>query len=152
MPSILPLYEATRFVPGQVFTSAFLGEAFLRTKQLDDAQRTLEGGLELATRGGDRKFFIGWMRRLLAEIAMERDPEQLTEPFATPHFEKCIACFARSKRRTSSRWRMLRYGHLHRRQGRVDKAREYLGKALEIFERLGTLIEPNKITAELNQQ
>jgi hypothetical protein len=30
-----------------------------------------------------------------------------------------------------------------------QKAREYLTKALEIFERLGTLIEPDKVRKEL---
>ncbi len=31
----------------------------------------------------------------------------------------------------------------------VEEAREYLTKALEIFERLGTLIEPDKVKQEL---
>jgi tetratricopeptide (TPR) repeat protein len=41
------------------------------------------------------------------------------------------------------------YGRLHKKQGQVAQAREYLTKALEIFERLGTLIEPDKVKEEL---
>jgi len=41
------------------------------------------------------------------------------------------------------------YGRLHKQQGQMAQAREYLTKALEIFERLGTLIEPDKIREEL---
>ena len=40
-------------------------------------------------------------------------------------------------------------GRLHKQQGNAEQAREYLTKALEIFERLGTLIEPEKVRQEL---
>jgi hypothetical protein len=42
-------------------------------------------------------------------------------------------------------------GRLHKQKGQIAKAREYLTKALEIFERLGTLIEPDKIREELTE-
>jgi predicted amidophosphoribosyltransferase len=38
---------------------------------------------------------------------------------------------------------------LHKQQGNTEQARECLTKALEIFERLGTLIEPDKVREEL---
>jgi len=37
------------------------------------------------------------------------------------------------------------YGRLHQQQGHVTQAREYLTRALEIFERLGTLGEPDRV-------
>jgi len=37
----------------------------------------------------------------------------------------------------------------HKHQGDVVQAREYLTKALEIFERLSTPIEPDKVRKEL---
>ena len=37
------------------------------------------------------------------------------------------------------------YGRLHKQQGEIVQAREYLTKALEIFERLGTPTEPEKV-------
>jgi len=41
------------------------------------------------------------------------------------------------------------YARLHKQQGDIAQAGEYLTKALEIFERLGTLIEPDKVREEL---
>jgi hypothetical protein len=40
-------------------------------------------------------------------------------------------------------------GRYHKLRGDTDQAREYLRRALEIFERLGTLIEPEKMKEEL---
>jgi flagellin-specific chaperone FliS len=40
-------------------------------------------------------------------------------------------------------------GRFHMEKGNTGQAREYLTKALEIFERLGTLIEPDKVREEL---
>ena len=37
----------------------------------------------------------------------------------------------------------------HEHKANVEQAREYLTKALEIFERLGTLTEPDKVRKEL---
>jgi hypothetical protein len=41
------------------------------------------------------------------------------------------------------------YGRLHKQQGDIAQARDCLTKALEIFERLGTLIEPDNVRMEL---
>ncbi len=41
------------------------------------------------------------------------------------------------------------YGRYHKQKGDIVQAQEYLIKALKIFERLGTLIEPEKIKKEL---
>jgi hypothetical protein len=41
------------------------------------------------------------------------------------------------------------YGRCYKLKGQIAQAREYLTKALEIFEGLGTLIEPDKVRKEL---
>jgi hypothetical protein len=41
------------------------------------------------------------------------------------------------------------YGRFNKQQGNFRKGREYLKKALEIYERLGTLIEPGRVRQEL---
>ncbi|MCK4794293.1 MAG: hypothetical protein KAV87_61770, partial [Desulfobacteraceae bacterium] len=41
------------------------------------------------------------------------------------------------------------YGRLYKQREQIAQAREYLTKALEILERLGTLIEPDKVSEEL---
>ena len=46
------------------------------------------------------------------------------------------------------------YDRLHKKQGEIARAREYLSKAMENFERLATPIEPDKvreILAELRE-
>ena len=42
-------------------------------------------------------------------------------------------------------------GRLHKLRGECAEARTYLTPALEIFERLGTLIEPDKVKKELEE-
>jgi len=42
-------------------------------------------------------------------------------------------------------------GRLHKLQAEHAEARRYLPQALEIFERLGTLLEPEKVRKELEE-
>ena len=42
-------------------------------------------------------------------------------------------------------------GRLHKLGDECTEARRYLTQALEIFERLGTLIEPDKVRQELTE-
>jgi tetratricopeptide (TPR) repeat protein len=42
------------------------------------------------------------------------------------------------------------YGRYYKKKGQISQAREYLTEALKIFERLRTLIEPDKIRKELS--
>ena len=42
-------------------------------------------------------------------------------------------------------------GRYHKQQGNTEQAHEYLTKVLEIFEMLGTLIEPDKVKKELGE-
>jgi tetratricopeptide (TPR) repeat protein len=78
------------------------------------------------------------------EIALKNNPPQ-----AAPHFEKSIAILREIKAENELALAYAGYGRLHKQQGKVGQAREYLTKALEIFERLGTLIEPDKVSEEL---
>jgi tetratricopeptide (TPR) repeat protein len=68
---------------------------------------------------------------------------------ATPHFEKSIAILREIKAENELAMAYAGYGRLHKKQGEIARAREYLTKALEIFERLGTLIEPDKVREKL---
>ena len=146
--SIVPLYEATQWIPGQVFARAYLGEAYLRLGELDDAKQTVQKGLELALRCG-MKFYVGYLHRLLGEVALKRNPKQLAEPLAAPHFEASISVLRDIKSENELALAYTGYGRLHKHQGRTAEARDYFARALEIFERLRTLMEPDKVRAEL---
>ncbi len=78
---------------------------------------------------------------------MKTNPTQ-----AAPHFEKSIAIFQEIKAENELAMAYAGYGRLHKQQGQIGQAREYLTNALEIFERLGTLNEPDKVKEELAEE
>jgi tetratricopeptide (TPR) repeat protein len=95
------------------------------------------------------RYYIGWAHRLLGEIALKTNSNQ-----AISQFEKSIAIFHEIKAENELALTFVSYGRLHNEKGQIEKSREYLTKALEIFEQLGTLLEPDKvreILAELSK-
>ena len=86
------------------------------------------------------RYELGFTRRFLGEIALKTNPTQ-----AAPHFKKSIAIFREIKAENELALAYTGYGRLQKQQGQPAQAREYLKKALEIFERLVTLIEPDKV-------
>jgi tetratricopeptide (TPR) repeat protein len=80
----------------------------------------------------------------LGEIALKTNPAR-----AAPHFKKSIAILRQIKAENELALAYAGYSRLHKHKGQIAQAREYLTKALEIFERLGTLIEPDKVKKAL---
>jgi tetratricopeptide (TPR) repeat protein len=148
LASLIPNYDASGFVGGQIFSRVYLGEAYSRAGKINDAERTILSGLEMARRAGF-KFYAGSLHRLLGEIALEKNPEQVREPFAAPQLEASISILQGIKAENELALALAAYGRLCKRQGRVADARDYLTRALKIFERLGTMIEPEKVRIEL---
>ena len=66
------------------------------------------------------------------------------------HFEKSISVLREIKAENELAHSFAGYARYHKHTGHIAQAREYLIKALEIFERLGTLIEPDKVRKELS--
>jgi tetratricopeptide (TPR) repeat protein len=120
-----------------------LGEGYWIAGEHDKARQTLEELVELAERCEYRKD-SGWAQRLLGEITLKTDPDQ-----AASCFEKSIAVLKEIKAENELAMAYSGYGRFHKQQGNIEQAREYLTNALEIFERLGTLIEPDKVREEL---
>ena len=89
-------------------------------------------------------YHLGWSHCLLGEIALKTNPAQ-----AKPHFEKSIEILQEINAENELALAYAGYGRFYKQQGDFVHAREYLTKALEIFERLGTLIEPDKVRKEL---
>jgi class 3 adenylate cyclase/tetratricopeptide (TPR) repeat protein len=134
--------------PGIITTTCTLGAGYWLAGEEDKARQTLKKGLEIADDCGMR-YYVGWSHRFLGEIALKIDP-----PLAVPHFEKSIAVLQEIKAENELALAYVGYGQLHKQQNQITQAQEYLMKALEIFERLGTLLEPGKvreILAELTE-
>ena len=90
------------------------------------------------------RYYAGFAQRLLGEIALKTNPAQ-----AATHFERSIAVLQEIKAENELALTYVSYGRFHKQQNQIDQAREYLMKALKIFERLGTLIEPDRVREEL---
>jgi len=143
LTAALTTFRAGRFMPSVIPTTCTLGEGYWLAGEDDKARQTLEEGLEMADRCGAR-YYAGFAQRLLGEIALKTNPTQ-----AALHFEKSMAVLREIKAENELALAYAGYGRLHKQQGKVGQTREYLTKALEIFERLGTLIEPDKVREEL---
>jgi tetratricopeptide (TPR) repeat protein len=141
--SILPDLQAGRFFAGQVAAMYYLAEGYLIAGDLAKATETAEDLLELAEPRGAR-FHSGCAQRILGEVALKTEPSQ-----ATPLFEKAISIFREIKAENELALAYTGMGRLHKHKGDIEKARESLTKALGIFERLGTLLEPDKVMKEL---
>ncbi|GAG55024.1 unnamed protein product, partial [marine sediment metagenome] len=140
---VLAILRDGRFITGEIPLTCFLGEGYWLAGEDEKARQTLEEGLEMAERCGAR-YYIGFAQRLLGEIALKTNPTQ-----AAPHFKKSISILREIKAENELAMAYAGYGRLHKKQGKIARAREYLTKALETFERLGTLIEPDKVKEEL---
>ncbi len=142
LTAVLPIFRAG-FTASEIPLTCYLGEGHWLAGEDDKARQTLEEGLEMAERCGTR-YYLGFAQRLLGEIAVKNNPAQ-----AAPHFERSIAVLQEIKAENELAMAYAGYGRLHKKQGEIARARQYLTKALEIFERLGTLIEPDKVREEL---
>jgi len=143
LTDVLPIFRAGRFIAAEIILLCFLGEGYFLAGEDHKAKETLEEGLEISDRCGAR-YFVGFTHRLLGEIALKTNPSQ-----AEPHLEHSITILGKIKAENELALAYADYGRLHKKQGQVAQARKYLTKALEIFERLGTLIEPDKAREEL---
>ena len=143
LASLVPMYGATGFLPGEIILTLHLCEGYWLSGEYGKARQTLEEVLPLAERCG-MKLYIAWAHRLLGEVALKTDAAE-----AARHFEKSIAIHREIKVENELALAYAGYGRLFKQQGNIEQARDYLSKALEIFERLGTLIEPDKVRKDL---
>ena len=136
-------FQTGQRMAGIIPSTCTLGAGYWLAGEEDKASQTLEEALEIADRCGAR-YYVGWSHRFLGEIALKTDPVR-----AVSHFEKSIAVLQDINADNELALAYAGYGRLQKQQGQFAHAREYLTKALEIFERLDTLVEPNKIREEL---
>jgi tetratricopeptide (TPR) repeat protein len=142
------ILQSGRFMPAALPHTTWLGEGYCLAGEYDKARQTLEEFLEVAEHCGAR-YYLGSTHRLLGKISLETNPAQIEEPLAEPHFKKSIALLREIKAENELALAYGDYGRLHKQRGNIGKAREYLTKALEILDRLGTLTEPEIVRKEL---
>ena len=143
LAALVDLFRERHFVVGQLFFQSALGEEYCRAGELDKAKDTLEELRELAERCGGRPW-LGWCHRTLGEVALKTDSAG-----AGPHFDRALSIFREIKAENELALAYAGVGRLRKLQGEYAEARRYLTQALAIFERLGTLIEPDKVRKEL---
>jgi hypothetical protein len=108
------------------------------------ATGALEDLLDNAGRYGMR-FHIGCAHRLLGEIAVRTNPAQVEAPLAAAHFDQSLTLLQQIQAENELALTCAAYGRLHRQQGNVAASQALLRRALDIFERLGSLVEPQNL-------
>jgi class 3 adenylate cyclase/tetratricopeptide (TPR) repeat protein len=137
------LYQAARFVPALLGNTLCLAEGYWLAGEYDKARETAEELLDLSERCGARGY-LGKAHRLLGEVTLETNPGE-----APSHFDKAISILQEIKAENELALAYSGMGRYHKQQGNTEQARKCLSDALEILERLGTLIEPDKVREEL---
>jgi len=137
------LMRTGRVILGEIGWSNVLAELYLMAEEYDKAEQTAKRALEVATRCG-ANYQIGRAYRLIGEVALKLNYSE-----ALSRFEKSISLFKETKAENELAKAYAGCGRYYKKQGNTAQASEYLTKALEIFERLGTLIEPDKVKEEL---
>jgi class 3 adenylate cyclase/tetratricopeptide (TPR) repeat protein len=145
LTTVLPILRGGQFITSEIPLLCFLGEGYWLAGEENKAKQMFEEGLEMAERYGMR-FYVGFARRLLGEMDLKTNPSQ-----AEIHFERSIAVLQEIKAENELALAYKGHGCLHKQQNQIAQAKEYLVKALKIFERLGTLLEPDKIREILGE-
>jgi tetratricopeptide (TPR) repeat protein len=139
----LAIVRDSDHMASKIPTECILGAGYVLAGEDDKAKQTLKEGLKISKLCGAR-YYVGWSHRFLGELALKTNPKQ-----ASTHFERSIAVFQQIKAENDLALSYVGYSQIYKQQKQIDQAREYLMKALEIFERLGTLIEPGRVREEL---
>jgi predicted ATPase/DNA-binding SARP family transcriptional activator len=142
LSQLVPACRAAHFVPAEIFTP-YLAEAYWRAGDIPMAVHALEDMLAIIEPCRMR-LQIGMAHRLFGEIRATEDRNQ-----SITHFERSITLLQEINAQPELALAYLAYGRLHTRLGHVTKARDYLSRALGIFEHLGTMSEPDRVRSEL---
>ena len=145
LTEVLPIFGAGRLTSSEINLTCFLGEGYRLAGEDDKARQMLEKGLEMAELYGVR-YYVGFAQRLLGEMDLKTNPAQ-----AEIHFERSIAVLQEIKAENELALAYVSYGCLHKQQNQIAQAEEYLTRALKIFERLGTPLQPDKVREILTE-
>ena len=140
LEAALKIVRSSPHMPTHIITTCILGTGYWLSGDNHKAKQHLEESLKLANSCGAR-YYIGWTHRLLGEIDMNNNPDE-----AAVHFEKSISVLKSINAENELALAYTGFGRLYQHKGQIARAREYFTKALANFNRLGTLIEPEKVS------
>jgi tetratricopeptide (TPR) repeat protein len=143
LAELVQAFRSGGLVTFETIWSPLLAEGYLIAGEYNKSREVADHAVELTKRHG-AKFFLGWAHRLLGEIALKTNPNE-----APAHFQKAVSIFSEIKTENDLALAYSGMGRFHKQQGNTEQARESLSKALEIFVRLGSLLEPDKVRKEL---
>jgi tetratricopeptide (TPR) repeat protein len=136
-------FRAASHAVSELLFCTLLCEGYLLAGKHYEASQTGEEVVRLAERCRARPF-LAWAYRLLGEVALTTNPDE-----APSYFAQAISIFRDIKAENQLALAYSGMGRYHKQRGNTEEARKHLADALEIFERLGTLIEPDKVRKEL---
>jgi tetratricopeptide (TPR) repeat protein len=148
LASLSRLYGESGLTIGEMFNGSYLGEAYWRAGRLAEAGETLRALVDRAGQSGMR-FYLGTAHRLLGEVTRAAEPSDDGRHRAAAHFERSIAVLSEIGAENELALAHAGYGRLCRDGGDQSEARRHLTLALEVFERLGTLAEPDQVRKDL---
>jgi tetratricopeptide (TPR) repeat protein len=125
-----------------------LVEAYWRSGNMDAAELTAQRGLDISMRAG-MKFYSGSMHRLMGEIVLAKNPDQSGEPLAGAHFEESISLLSAARAENELALAYAGYGRFLKARRRLAESTDYLRRAIEIVDRLGTMVEPERVREQL---
>ena len=139
LAQLVSMHHAAGYVWGELYIALGLGEGYWRAGEYAKATQALQELLDSAARCG-MQFLVGSAHRLLGEVALHTTPAE-----AAPHLEQSIAILHTIHAENELALAYAGYGRWHAWHGDTIQAHDYLTRALAIFERLGTLGEPDKV-------
>ena len=145
LTSTVQAYQAANWIPGVIWNKTYLGEGYWLNGMYDQAKQTINDALALAKRYGFR-FYIASTHRILGEILRLTHLDE-----AAAHFEKSISMANKIKADNELALAYAGYGRYYTQKGNIVEAKAYLTKALDIFKRIGTLVEPEKVRKNLSE-
>ena len=126
--------------------TAWLGEGYLLSGQIDDALRRASEALDLARRRGERGLEASALR-LLAEIGGRSDSPDVE--IATPRYREATMVATELGMRPLVAHCHLGLGKLYRQTGKRQEAQEHLTTATTMYREMGMQFWVEKTEAEL---
>jgi tetratricopeptide (TPR) repeat protein len=145
LSEVVTVIRSMRFPACETY-SLYYCEALCQAGELEQARIALGECLAIVE-GCGMKFYAATARRLLGEVALAEGPAHSAE--AEGYFRQSMCVFEELGAEPELALAWDGYGRLRRDSGDAAGAREYLSRALHVFDRLGTRRESDRVRAAL---